>query len=139
MGLSIEDIVLPIDVKMEYEISRLNPEERKEYIEELGLQTTGLEKLSKIAYEVLGLISYFTSGKEEVRAWTIRKGDDAREASAAIHNDFRDKFIAADVVAYDDFIANNGWEGSRKNGKVRLEGKEYIVKDGDLMIFKHGA
>lgn len=139
LGLSDEDIVLPIDVKMEYEISRLNPEERKEYIEELGLQTTGLEKLSKIAYEVLGLISYFTSGKEEVRAWTINKGDDAREASAAIHNDFRDKFIAADVVAYEDFIANEGWEGSRRNGKVRLEGKDYIVKDGDLMIFKHGA
>jgi GTP-binding protein YchF len=139
LKLSSDDIVIQIDVKTEYEISQLEPDEQIEFIQELGLKEPGLNKLIRKAYEVLGLISFFTSGPKESRAWTILKGDSAPKAAGVIHNDFEKKFIAADVVSFENFIEHNGWEGARKAGKVRLEGRDYIVKDGDVMLFKHGA
>lgn len=133
-----EEIII-MDVKTEHEISALDMEEKKMFMEEFGMKQTGLQRLTQIAYSALGLISFFTSGKMESKAWTINKGKKINEAAGEIHNDFKDKFIAADVVAYNDFAENGGWEGARKKGKVRLEGKEYEVKDGDVVIIKHGA
>jgi len=131
--------ILLIDVKIESEIANLAENERIEYIKELGLKESGLSKLTKLAFDTLDLITFFTAGEKEARAWTIKKGIDIREAGAAIHNDFKDKFIAAEVVSFNEFVLNNGWEGARQKGKVRLEGKGYVVEDGDVVIFKHGA
>lgn len=130
---------LLIDLKLEEELFGLNEEEREEYETELGIETVGLEKLIQKAYEYLGLISYFTAGEKEARAWTINKGDIAPKAAGVIHTDFEKKFIAADVVSYEHFVQYGGWEGARDAGKVRLEGRDYIVQDGDIMIFKHGS
>ncbi len=130
---------LSIDLKLEEELLSLSEEERKEYILELGVNSIDLERLIQIAYEYLGLTSFFTAGEKEVRAWTIYKGDDASEAAGVIHSDFEEKFIAADVVNYEDFMYYKGWEGTREAGKVRLEGREYIVQNGDIIIFKHGS
>ncbi len=131
--------ILFLDIKMESELSELSDEEKKEYLEGLGLERSGFEKLTQLAYSLLGLISFFTAGEQEVRAWTINKGASAPEAAGAIHTDFQQKFIAADVVDYDHFITLEGWEKARVAGKARLEGKDYIVKDGDVMLFRHGA
>lgn len=130
--------VIAMDIKQESELATMDDSERSEFMQELGLEQTGLQKLTKEAYKLLGLISYFTEGPDEVRAWTIRNGSKAPEAAAAIHTDFQKKFIAADVCAYEDFVANDGWNKSKEVGKVRLEGKEYVVKDGDIMVFRHG-
>jgi len=131
--------VLFLDIKVESELSNLDEEEKKEYLSELGMERSGFEKLTQTAYRLLGLISFFTSGPQEVRAWTIKNGAKAPEAAGAIHTDFEKKFIAADTVSYDDFVNFGGWEGAREKGKVRLEGKEYSVKDGDVMLFRHNA
>jgi hypothetical protein len=128
-----------MDIKTEYEISSLDADERDEYVKELGLEVTGLQKLSQIAYDTLGLISFFTAGEKEARAWTIEKGISIRTAAGVIHNDFTKNFIAADIISYSDFIEQKGWEGGKKSGKVRLEGKEYIVKDGDVVIIRHNG
>jgi len=139
LGLKKDDIVMQMDIKTEFEISRLNKNEREEFIKELGLEEPALNKLIRETYKILGLLSFFTVGPKEVRAWTIKKGDNIKEAGAAIHNDFKDKFIAAEVIGYEDFIKYKGWEAGKRAGKVRSEGKNYIVKDGDVVIFKHGA
>jgi len=131
--------VIPLNVKQEYELSLLEEKDRNEYIKEFELEYHGIGRLTRTAYKALGLISFFTVGEQEIRAWTIKAGDTAKEAGGAIHEDFKNKFIAADIVAYSDFVQYGGWEGSKKAGKVRLEGKEYIMKDGDIVIFKHGA
>lgn len=131
--------VVALNVKLEYELSQLTSEEADEFKKELGIEFTGLEYLTREAYSALNLISFFTAGEKEVRAWTIKKGMNAKQAAGVIHSDFERKFIAADVVAFTDFVACKGWAGSKEKGKVRLEGKDYIVADGDIMIFRHGS
>lgn len=132
-------LVLPINVKQEYEISQLEDNEKEEFKKELGIEFSGLEQLTRMSYQLLDLISFFTAGEQEVKAWTIKKGSTAPQAAGAIHTDFQEKFITAEVVSNDDFINNNGWLGSKEAGKMRLEGKGYITKDGDVMMFRHGA
>lgn len=131
--------IITMDVKTESELASMDDVDRNEFMKELGIEETGLERLTREAYKLLGLISYFTEGPEEVRAWTIKKGETAPEAASAIHTDFQKKFIAAEVCFYDDFVAAGSWLKAKEVGKVRLEGKSYIVKDGDIIIFKHGA
>ncbi|HUQ85504.1 MAG TPA: redox-regulated ATPase YchF [Candidatus Limnocylindrales bacterium] len=138
LGVSGEKLVV-ICAKIESELSELSTEEQIEYLKDLGLESSGLERLIQKAYQTLGLISFLTAGEKEVRAWTIRKGSSAPEAAGEIHTDFTKKFIKAEVVSIDDFAANNGWKGSREKGKARLEGKDYIMKDGDIVEFKIGA
>jgi GTP-binding protein YchF len=134
-----DKMILVMDVKTEAEIASLDANDRIEFMKEFGIEETGLDRLTKAAYDLLGLISFFTEGVEEVRAWTILKGSTAPEAGAAIHTDFQKKFIAADVCASADYIANAGWNKCKEIGKVRLEGKTYIVQDGDIMVFRHGS
>jgi GTP-binding protein YchF len=133
------DMLVVISAKIEAELAALSEEEQKLYLADLGLSASGLERLIQQAYVTLGLISFLTAGEKEVRAWTIRKGMTAPIAAGEIHTDFIKKFIKAEVVGYDDFVSNNGWKGSREVGKSRLEGKEYIMKDGDVVEFKIGA
>lgn len=139
LGLKSDDIVMQMDIRTEYDIFMMDKEEREEFMQLMGISEPGIYKLTQLSYKILDLISFFTCGKQEVRAWTIKNGSTAPQAAAAIHNDFQDKFIAADVVSYDDFVSAGGWSNSRSTGKVRLEGKDYIVKDGDIIIFKHGS
>ena len=138
LGVSKEKIIV-ISAKIEAELAGLSEPEQKEYLADLGLTTSGLERLIQKAYQELGLISFLTAGEKEVRAWTIRKGQNALEAAGEIHTDFMNKFIKAEVVTYNEFIANNGWKGSREAGKAQLEGKDYIVNDGDVIEFKIGS
>ncbi|KKR28531.1 MAG: GTP-binding protein YchF, partial [candidate division CPR2 bacterium GW2011_GWD2_39_7] len=129
-----EDYVV-ISAKLEQDLQDLDEAEQKEYLEELGLKDTGLDRLIREAYEILGLITYFTAGEMEVRAWTIKKGWTAPKAAGEIHTDFEKGFISADVVNWKD-LAELGWTGAKEKGKVRAEGKDYITKDGDVMVFK---
>jgi len=128
--------IVPICAKIESELADLTEEEGQMFLEEIGAKQSGLESLIHKAFDLLGLQSYFTAGVQEVRAWTIYKGDLAPQAAGAIHTDFEKGFIKADVIAYTDFVANNGESGAKDAGKMRLEGKEYIVQDGDVMHFK---
>jgi GTP-binding protein YchF len=137
-GISREKFVV-ISAKIESELASLSDDDAKEYLQGLGQETSGLERLIQKAYQELGLISFLTAGEKEVKAWTLNIGSNAVEASGEIHTDFMKKFIKAEVIAYEDFVANNGWKGSREKGKARLEGKEYIVHDGDVIEFKIGA
>ncbi|EKD56834.1 MAG: GTP-binding protein [uncultured bacterium] len=125
-----------ISAKVEEDLIDLNPEEQKEYLESLGLQKSGLDRLIQSAYDTLGLQSYFTAGPDEVRAWTINKGDKAPRAAGKIHTDFEKGFIKAAVISYDDFVKYNGESGAKTAGKLRLEGKDYVVQDGDVIEFK---
>jgi len=129
------DEIIPICAKVEMELADLNPEERKDYLKELGLSQSGLEKLIKMAYQTLGLQTFLTAGEKEVRAWTIVKGDKAPQAAGVIHTDFEKGFIKAKVVSYDDFVKLNGWKGGADAGKVRMEGKDYVMKEGDVVEF----
>jgi len=127
---------ITISAKVEEELNSLKEEEKREYLETLGIKESGLDKLIKEAYRTLGLITFLTSGPKESRAWTVKKEATAPEAAGVIHTDFQRGFIAADVVAYSDFIDNNGWSGARAKGLVRTEGKTYRIKDGDVVLFK---
>lgn len=138
LGISQDKCVL-ICAKIESDLSELAEKDQKEYLEDLGVEESGLERLIKKAYETLGLISFLTAGEKEVRAWTIRAGSTALRASGEIHTDFMKKFIKAEVVSYADFVQNKGWKGSREFGKARLEGRDYIMRDGDLVEFKIGS
>ena len=129
-------IVVPICNKLEAEISELDEEEKAEFLEDLGMEEAGLNRVIRAGYELLGLHTYFTAGVKEVRAWTIPLGATAPEAAGVIHTDFQRGFIKAEVMAYEDFITYNGEQGAKEAGKLRLEGKEYIVKDGDVIHFK---
>ena len=129
-------VVVPICNKLEAEISELEDDERDEFLADLGMEEPGLDRVIRAGYELLGLQTYFTAGKKEVRAWTMKAGDTAPKAAAVIHTDFEKGFIRAEVVAYDDFIQYNGENGAKEAGKWRLEGKEYIVQDGDVMHFR---
>jgi GTP-binding protein YchF len=128
--------VVSISAKVESEIAELEDEEKAMFLEELGLQESGLNRLIKAAYRKLGLYTYFTAGVQEVRAWTIRKGTKAPQAAGVIHTDFERGFIRAEVVSYNDLSAAGSMAGAKEKGQVRLEGKEYVVNDGDVMHFR---
>ena len=122
--------------KIEEEIAELEDEEKLEFLADLGLEEPGLNRVIRAGYALLGLQSYFTAGEKEVRAWTVKVGATAPQAAAVIHTDFEKGFIRAEVVGYDDFVGNNGEAGAKEAGKWRLEGKEYVVADGDVVHFR---
>jgi ribosome-binding ATPase len=128
--------IVPFSAKIEAELSELPPADREEFLHSLGLTSAGLDRLIRAGYELLGLQTYFTAGEPEVRAWTIHKGDSAPVAAGVIHTDFERGFIRAETVSYADFVALGGWKGAREKGAVRSEGKEYIVADGDVLLFR---
>ncbi|MBR6524235.1 MAG: redox-regulated ATPase YchF [Clostridia bacterium] len=128
--------VLPISAKIEEEISQLEPEDKQMFLEDMGLSESGLDRLVAASYRLLGLISYLTAGEPEVRAWTITNGTKAPQAAGKIHSDFERGFIRAETISYDDLIANGSMAAAREKGLVRLEGKEYVVKDGDIILFR---
>jgi ribosome-binding ATPase len=125
-----------LNAKIELELSELPEAERAEYVKELGIGESGLDALIKKAYEVLGLLTFFTSGEMESRGWTIKKGAKAPQAAGVIHTDFEKGFIRAEVIGYDDFIKYNGELGARDAGRMRLEGKDYVMQDGDICHFR---
>ncbi len=127
---------IPLSAKIEAELNELSADDKKEYLAALGIKESGLDILVKRAYEILGLQTYFTSGEKETRAWTIKRGATAPAAAGVIHSDFERGFIAADVVKYQDFVDCNGWTGSREKGLIKTCGKDYIICDGDVMLFK---
>ncbi|MEC0369503.1 redox-regulated ATPase YchF [Paenibacillus chibensis] len=128
--------VVPISAKVEAEIAELEGEDKAMFLEELGLEESGLNRLIKAAYRLLGLYTYFTAGVQEVRAWTIRKGMKAPQAAGVIHSDFERGFIRAEVVSYDDLVAAGTMNVAKERGQLRLEGKDYVVADGDVMHFR---
>ena len=131
-----EENTLIVSADIENQINELDRDERKNYMEMIGLNQTGLDLLIQKGYKILELDTYFTSGPEETRAWTIEKNCTAPKAAGEIHTDFEKGFIRAETVSYKDFIENDGWINSKTNGKMRLEGKDYIVKDGDVLNFR---
>lgn len=140
IGVQDEKIpVLPISAKIEMDMLDFSDEEKTMFLDELGVKNNPMDEIIKTCYDLLGLQYYFTAGEIEVRAWTIKKGWTAPEAAGVIHTDFQKKFIKADTVNWKDLVEFGGWAGARENGKVRMEGKEYIVQDGDIMLFKFGA
>ncbi|MDP1557389.1 MAG: redox-regulated ATPase YchF [Nitrosomonas sp.] len=128
--------VVAICASLEAEIAELSDEDKQIFLADINLAEPGLNRLVRAAYQLLGLQTYFTAGVKEVRAWTMHKGETAPQAAGVIHTDFEKGFIRAEVIAYDDFIACKGEQGAKEAGKMRLEGKEYIVKDGDVMHFR---
>lgn len=129
-------IVVPICNKLEAEIGELEDDERDEFLQELGMEEPGLNRVIRAGYTLLGLQTYFTAGVKEVRAWTIPVGATAPQSAGKIHTDFEKGFIRAEIVGYDDYIEGNGEQGAKDAGKWRLEGKDYIVKDGDIIHFR---
>ena len=127
---------LIVSADIENQINELDSNEKKNYMEMIGLKETGLNKLIKKGYEILDLDTYFTSGPQETRAWTIEKNCTAPKAAGEIHTDFEKGFIRAETISYHDFMSNDGWVNSKNNGKMRLEGKDYVVKDGDVLNFR---
>ena len=125
-----------ISAKIEAELAELAQEERKAYLAELGLIEPELNRLIREGYKLLGLITYFTAGPKEARAWTVTQGTRAPQAAGVIHTDFEKGFIRAETIAYDDYVALSGEAGARDAGKLRLEGKDYVVKDGDVLHFR---
>ena len=128
--------VFVVCAEIEQEIAELDDDEKSMFLEELGLKESGLEKLIKASYSLLGLISYLTAGEPEVRAWTIKKGTKAPQAAGKIHSDFERGFIRAEIVSYDDLMACGTYTAAKETGLVRLEGKEYVVQDGDIILFR---
>ncbi len=128
--------VVPVCAAMESEIASLEDEEKVEFLEEMGLEEPGLNRVIRAGYKLLDLHTYFTAGEKEVRAWTVRIGSTAPQAAGVIHTDFEKGFIRAEVIAYDDYVELNGEQGAKDAGKWRLEGKDYIVKDGDVVHFR---
>ncbi len=129
-------VVVSICNKLEAEISELDDEERDEFLEDLGMEEPGLNRVIRAGYELLNLHTYFTAGVKEVRAWTIPVGASAPQAAGKIHTDFEKGFIRAEITGYDDYVTFNGEAGAKENGKWRLEGKDYIVQDGDVIHFR---
>lgn len=128
--------IVAICNKLEAEIAELEDEEKTEFLAEMGMEEPGLDRVIRAGYRLLGLQTYFTAGPKEVRAWTVRQGATAPQAAAVIHTDFEKGFIRAEIIGFDDYIAGNGENGAKEAGKWRLEGKEYIVKDGDVIHFR---
>lgn len=137
-ALAVEEgaVVVPVCAAIESEIAELPDEEKGEFLADLGLSEPGLNRVIRAGYNLLGLQTYFTAGVKEVRAWTVRIGASAPEAAGVIHSDFEKGFIRAEVIAYDDFVACQGEQGAKEAGKWRLEGKDYIVQDGDVIHFR---
>lgn len=131
--------IVAICAKTESELSELSEEDQKVYMQDLGIKKSGLERLIQKAFATLGLITFLTAGEKEVRAWTIPSGINAQEAAGVIHTDFIKNFIKADIVDFNDFISNGGWKVCRELGKVRSEGRDYIIKDGEVVEFKIGS
>ncbi len=125
-----------VSAAIEAEVAQLADDEKAEFLEELGLSETGLARVIRAGYELLGLITYFTAGPKEARAWTIRKGTKGAQAAGVIHSDFERGFIAAETIAYADYVACNGETGAKEAGKMRQEGRDYVVKDGDVILFR---
>ena len=121
---------------MEAQIAELDADEKEMFLEDMGLEKSGLDRLIKKSYSLLGLISYLTAGKPEVRAWTIKKGTKAPQAAGKIHTDFERGFIRAEVVSFDDLMALGSMQAAKENGKIRSEGKDYIMQDGDIVLFR---
>jgi GTP-binding protein YchF len=128
-----------VSAAIEAEIATMEPADRQEYLESLGLHETGLARVVIAAYELLGLQTFFTVGPKEARAWTVKKGAKAPQAAGEIHGDFEKKFIRAETIAFDDYVRLGGEAGARDAGRLRSEGKEYVVQDGDVMNILHGA
>ena len=131
--------VVVISAQVEAELNELEADEAEEYLKDLGVEEGGLKSLIRATYKQLGLLTYFTTGVQESRAWTVKAGSTAPQAAGVIHSDFEKGFIRAETVAYDDYIAAGGFAGAKDQGKLRLEGKEYIVADGDIMTFRHAT
>jgi GTP-binding protein YchF len=129
-------VAVVISAKIESEIATLPPEERADYLEAVGLKETGLDRLVRAGYALLHLVTYFTAGPKESRAWTITQGTKAPQAAGVIHSDFEQGFIRAETIGYDDYVRTGGEVGAKEAGKMRLEGKEYVVADGDIMHFR---
>lgn len=138
LGLPESAKVIPICARVEEELINFTEEEAAGFLQDLGIKESGLHALIRAAYDTLGLMTYFTAGVKEVRAWTIHRGDRAPQAAGVIHTDFEKNFIRAEVVAYADFVACGGEQAAKEKGLLRLEGKEYTVVDGDIMHFRHG-
>ena len=128
--------VVPFSAKIESELAELPPEDRKDFLTSLGLESAGLDRLIRAGFDLLGLQTYFTAGEQEVRAWTIHRGDTAPQAAGVIHTDFERGFIKAETASYRDFVANGGWKGVKEKGVMRQEGKDYVVDDGDVLLFR---
>jgi ribosome-binding ATPase YchF (GTP1/OBG family) len=125
-----------VSAAIEAEVAQLPSADRAEFLEGLGLHDSGLDRVIRAGYDLLGLVTYFTCGPKETRAWTITSGTKAPQAAAVIHKDFERGFIACETIAYDDYVVHNGEAGAREAGKLRIEGKEYVVKDGDVLLFR---
>jgi ribosome-binding ATPase YchF (GTP1/OBG family) len=128
--------VVPISAAIESQIADMPEEDKKIFLDDLGMKEPGLNRVIRAAYQILGLQTYFTAGPKEVRAWTVRAGATAPQAAGVIHTDFERGFIRVEVIGYDDFVANRGEQGAKDAGKMRVEGKDYIVRDGDVMHFR---
>ncbi len=128
--------VVTFSARIEAELAELPPEDRAEFLSSLGLESAGLDRLIRGGYHLLSLQTYFTAGEKEVRAWTIHHGDTAPKAAGVIHSDFERGFIRAETVSFEDFMSLGGWKGAREKGVVRSEGKEYVVQDGDVLLFR---
>jgi GTP-binding protein YchF len=139
LGLPESAKLIPISAKVEEELINFTEEEAKDLLDQLGIKESGLNALIHAAYDTLGLMTYFTAGPKEVRAWTIHQGDTAPRAAGVIHTDFEKAFIRAEVIGYEDYVKCGGEVQAREKGLLRLEGKEYLVKDGDVMHFRHSA
>jgi len=137
--LGEDRVVMPISVKIEAELSVLEAEEAKEFLRELGFNKSGLDRMITKSYEMLELVTFLTTGEKETRAWTVKRGDKAPQAAGKIHTDFEKAFIRAEVIAYDDFVACGSEAVAKEKGKLRVEGKEYIMKDGDVCHFRVGV
>ena len=130
------NLAISLSVKVEEDLSTLEGEEEKEMLEAYGLEESGLDSVVRASYDLLGLMSYLTAGKQECRAWTIKKGTKAPQAAGKIHTDFERGFIKGEIVSYNDLIASGSYQKAKEAGLVRLEGKEYVMKDGDIVEFK---
>jgi GTP-binding protein YchF len=128
--------VVPFSARIEAELAELSGSDRAEFLESLGIESAGLDRLIRAGYHLMGLQTYFTAGEQEVRAWTIHQGDTAQEAAGVIHTDFQRGFIRAETVGLEEFVRHDGWKGAREQGAVRAEGKEYVVRDGDVLLFR---
>lgn len=136
LNLGPNEEILPISAKVEEDLVAFDPEEAQAYLEDLGLKESGLNAVIRSAYRLLGLQTYFTAGPKEVRAWTMKIGDKAPQAAGVIHTDFERGFIKAETIGYEDYVECGGEQGAKEKGKMRMEGKEYVVQDGDVMHFK---
>ena len=128
--------VIPVCAEIEAEIAELDDEEKEMFLSDLGIEESGLDRLIKASYSLLGLISYLTAGPKEVRAWTITKGTKAPQAAGKIHSDFERGFIRAEIVSFDDLMACGTMNAAKEKGLVRSEGKEYVIADGDIVLFR---